>query len=92
MRAAALRYSVLADFIEQGFVADLQQGCGLLAIPVCFFQSAGYGFGFRFILGVARQRFQAAAAGLGVGHCGSARKFGVHSGTAIGLGLQFGCS
>ena len=53
MRAAALRYAVLADFVEQSFVADLQKRRGLFAIPVCFFEGPGNGFGFSFVFGVA---------------------------------------
>ena len=53
VRAAALRDSVLADFVEQGFIADLQQCRGLFAIPVRFFESPGDRFGFRLIFGIA---------------------------------------
>jgi len=51
--------SVLANFVEQGFVADLQDRGGLLAVPVCLFQSAHDGFGFGFVFGAAGEGFQA---------------------------------
>ena len=51
--------SVLADLVEQRFVADLENRGGLLAVPVGLFQSLGDGLRFGFIFGGAGQRFQA---------------------------------
>ena len=58
-----LGYSVLANFIEQGLVADLENGCRLLAIPVGLFESLGDRLCFGFILGRASQRFQTTRVG-----------------------------
>ena len=88
MSAAALRNAVLADFIEQSFVADLQQRRGLFAIPVRLFQGTGDGFGLSFIFGVARQGLQAAG---GASTRASAGYIGVQSSTAVGPRLQLGC-
>ena len=49
----SLRYSVLADLIEQGFVTDLEQGRGLLAVPVGLVERLFDGFGFGFVFGAA---------------------------------------
>jgi hypothetical protein len=51
---------VLPDLVEQSFVADLQNRCGLLAVPVGLFESLRDGLGFGFVFGGARQRLQAA--------------------------------
>ena len=50
-----LRDAVLADLIEQGFVADLQHRGGLFSIPVRFLKSPRNRFRLRFILGGPRQ-------------------------------------
>jgi hypothetical protein len=55
--ALGLRDAVLADFVEQGFVADLEQcGC-LLAVPVGLVKRLPDRFRFGFILGAARYGF-----------------------------------
>ena len=48
---------ILPDLVEQGFVADLQNGRGLLAIPVGLFEGAGNGLRLGFIFRAAGQRF-----------------------------------
>ena len=64
--------SILPNFVEQSFVTDLQQACGLLAIPVGLFERLPDGFAFGFIFGSASQRLQAtvrfppAAGGIGM--------------------------
>ena len=55
MVAFGFRDSVLPDFVEQRFVADLQQRGRLLAVPVGLFESLCDGLGFGFILSVAGQ-------------------------------------
>src|SRR5579863_1230041 len=45
--------AVLADFVEQGLVTDLEQHRRLLAVPVRLIQSAGDGLGFGFIFSAA---------------------------------------
>ncbi len=50
--------SVLANLVEQGLVADLENGCRLLAIPVGLFESFGDGLRFGFVLGRASQGLQ----------------------------------
>ena len=47
--------AILPNFIEQGFVADLQNGSRLLAIPVGLFERLPDGFPFSFVLGRACQ-------------------------------------
>jgi hypothetical protein len=49
--AACFGYSVLADFVEQCLVTDLQQDCGLLAIPICLLKRLRDRGGFRFVFG-----------------------------------------
>lgn len=49
--AAGFGDAVLADLVEKGFVADLQDCCCLLTVPVCLLESLGYGDGFGFVLG-----------------------------------------
>lgn len=41
--------AVLADFVEQSFVADLQQPGCLFTIPVGLFERLADGFAFSFI-------------------------------------------
>ena len=48
--AALLCDAVLANLIEQGFVADLEQRRCLLAVPIRFFERAGNCFGLGFVL------------------------------------------
>src|SRR5882724_2373677 len=55
--ALGLRDSVLADFVEQRFVTDLQQRRSLLAVPVSLIERMLDGFSFRFVLGAARHGF-----------------------------------
>src|SRR4051794_20404879 len=55
--SAALDF-VLADLIEQCFVADLEYGRGLFAVPVGLLQGPGDGFDFSLILNVADKTFQ----------------------------------
>ena len=50
--------AILADLVEQGFVADLQNGGCLLAIPIGLFQGASDGEGFRFIFRRAPEGLQ----------------------------------
>jgi len=45
--------SILANLVQKRFVADLQHGCGLFAIPVRLFQGLHDGFSFGFVFGVA---------------------------------------
>ena len=51
---------VLADLVQQGFVADLENRGRLFAVPVGLLQCLGDGLRFGFIFGGASQRFQAA--------------------------------
>ena len=60
MAALGLSDAVLADLVEQSFIADLENRCRLLTVPVRLLQSLGDGLGLGFIFGSARQRFQAA--------------------------------
>ena len=53
-----LRNAVLADFVEQRLVADLEQRGRLLAVPVGFIKRFGDGFGLSFILRAASNRFK----------------------------------
>ena len=55
------RDPILADFVQQSLVADLEDGCRLLAIPVGLLERLGDGLCLGFILGRTRQAFQAAA-------------------------------
>ncbi len=55
MRAPALSDSILADLVEKSFITNLQQHSRLFAVPIGFFESAGNGFRFGFILGIAGQ-------------------------------------
>ena len=48
----------MPDLVEQGFVADLQNGGGLLAIPIGLFQGASDSEGFRLVLRRAGKRLQ----------------------------------
>src|SRR4029077_12258344 len=49
--AACFGYSVLADFVEQCLVTDLQEDCGLFAIPICLLKRLRDRGGFRFVFG-----------------------------------------
>src|SRR5215469_10258220 len=81
--AAGLGDSVLADFVEQRFVADLQNCGRLLAVLVGLLKRASDGLGFGFVLGRARQRLQAS----GIGCLGGA--VGRSSAVAIVAGKEF---
>jgi len=59
--ALGLGNSILPNFVEQRFVADLQKRRCLLAIPVGLLERLPDGFAFGFVFGGARQRFQSAA-------------------------------
>ena len=83
--ALRLGNSVLADFVEQGFVADLEKAGGLLAVPVGLFQSLSDGLRLGFIFGGSCQGFQASA-GLSSARRGVAR----YSTGAVVSGQQFG--
>ena len=56
--ALGLGYAVLPNFVEQGLVANLEDGRRLLAIPVGLFESFGNGLRFGFILRRPSQGFQ----------------------------------
>lgn len=61
MMALHLGNSILPNFIEQSFVADLQQLSRLLAIPVGLFQRLTNGLAFSLILRAPSQGFQSSA-------------------------------
>ncbi len=69
MSVLCARDAVLADLVQQSFVADLQQRRRLLAIPVGLIESFGDGFGFGPIFCVTRQRLQTAPGFRSVAGC-----------------------
>jgi hypothetical protein len=52
--------SILPNFVEQSFVADLQDPGCLFAIPIGLFERLPDGFSLGFVLGAASQGFQSA--------------------------------
>ena len=50
--------AVLPYLVEQSFVADLQDRCSLLAVPVRLLERLRDGYCFSFVFGCARQRLQ----------------------------------
>jgi hypothetical protein len=81
--AFCLGDSILANFVEQGFVADLQHAGCLFAVPVGLLECLANGFAFGFVFCAARHRFQPAgiSAPAGIGMNASA--------VTIGSRLQF---
>src|SRR5437660_4828715 len=53
VRTPALCDAVLANLVEQCFVADLQQHRGLFAIPVSLVEGTGDSFRLRLVFGIA---------------------------------------
>ena len=84
MVALGLCDSVLANFVQQRLVADLQDRRSLLAVPVCLLQSAHNCFRLGFIFGAAGNRFQTAAIAI------LRRGIGMRAAVTVILGLQFG--
>lgn len=56
---------VLADFIEEGFVANIEQSGCFFAIPFGLPQCAGDGFALGFVLKAANEGFQVSRPFLG---------------------------
>ena len=65
MAALGLSNSILADLVEQRFVADLQNGCRLFAIPVCLLERLCDRERLSFILRRTGERLQTTAIVLG---------------------------
>ena len=53
MTATPFGNAVLADLIEQSFVADFEQGCGLFAVPIGLLEGLRDGGGFGFVFRAA---------------------------------------
>jgi hypothetical protein len=64
--ASGLSDPVLANLVQQRFVADFQQRGRLFAVPVGFVEGPADGFGLGAILGGSRQGFQASRTVTGV--------------------------
>ena len=55
MVTLGLGNAILPNLVQQRFIADLQHGCRLLAIPVCLLQRLGDGLRFGFVFRRAGQ-------------------------------------